>query len=300
VDGTTEQSERDDTFSEFKERDCQMLLGVDVIREGLDLPIAQCLIDLQPTYQFRVYWQKIGRVKRPHDGQQSAVVIDLAGNLWRHMVHPDQDPPWAEVTNDTTIEDVIAKKAGTKCPKCGSDDIYSIKGVGYKCEECGHTWQTSKPFVCPNCKQGLAPYQKLIGGVCPNCGVKVSVKPIRRIRMKDGDIRTIPADEVIHRKKCKANEAQSIWDACRYKAHYCRKNLDFARFLYHKQTGQWPNGLNNCPDSANSSDWKRRPSDVYPWMGGRKRGNHDPENCQTEGRIGDAEPVGGEPTTGGV
>src|SRR5208283_5006936 len=97
VDGTTEQNERDETFSEFKASECQMILGVDVIREGLDLPVAQCLIDLQPTHQFRVYWQKIGRIKRPHPGQESAVVIDFAGNLWRHMVHPDQDPPWSEV-----------------------------------------------------------------------------------------------------------------------------------------------------------------------------------------------------------
>ena len=38
VDGTTEQDERNATFREFKAEDCQMLLGVDVIREGLDLP----------------------------------------------------------------------------------------------------------------------------------------------------------------------------------------------------------------------------------------------------------------------
>jgi superfamily II DNA/RNA helicase len=51
VDGTTQQDERKDTFSEFEQTSCQMLLGVDVIREGLDLPIAQCLIDLQPTHR---------------------------------------------------------------------------------------------------------------------------------------------------------------------------------------------------------------------------------------------------------
>lgn len=266
VDGTTEQSERTETFSEFKVGDCQMLLGVDVIREGLDLPIAQCLIDLQPTHQFRVYWQKIGRVKRPHDGQESAVVIDLAGNLWRHMVHPDQDPPWSEVTNDITIEEINERKAGVRCPKCGSKNVYSIKGLGYKCEECQHTWTTSKPFVCPSCKQALAPNQKVIGGVCPNCGAKVTSKPIRRIRMKDGAIRTIPADEIKRRKKCRANKEQSVWDKWRCIANNSGRTLDFARVMYHKEIGEWPSGLKNCPDSAHSGDWKRKPSDVYPWM----------------------------------
>lgn len=267
VDGTTEQSERNETFSEFKEGDCQMLLGVDVIREGLDLPVAQCLIDLQPTHQFRVYWQKLGRVKRPHPGQESAVVIDLAGNLWRHMVHPDQDPPWDEVTSDITIEEINERKAGIRCPKCGSKDIYSVKGFGYKCEACQHEWDTKKPFVCPSCRQGLAPYQKVINGICPNCGAKVSVKPIRRIRMADGSIRTVPADEIKRRKKSKANKEQTIWDGCRYVAENCGRTLDFARVLYRKKTGDWPpKGLKNCPESATSGDWKRLPSAVYPWM----------------------------------
>ena len=272
VDGTTKQDDRDDTFSEFKASDCQMLLGVDVIREGLDLPIAQCLIDLQPTHQFRVYWQKIGRVKRPHDGQDTAVVIDLAGNLWRHLVHPDQDPPWEELTNDNTIEEINEKKAGVRCPECGSKEIYSIKGEGYKCEDCGHTWQTKKPWVCPSCKQGLSPWQKVTDGKCPNCGVAVGAKPVRRIRMEDGSIREVPVDEIKRRKKCKSNKEQSVWDGCRFTAHYSGKTLDFARWLYKKKTGTWPpNGLKNCPESANSGDWKRKPADVYPWMAKRRK-----------------------------
>lgn len=273
VDGTTEQSERTETFSEFQAGDCQMLLGVDVIREGLDLPIAQCLIDLQPTHQFRVYWQKIGRVKRPHPGQDSAVVIDLAGNLWRHMVHPDQDPPWDEVTNDTTIEDINEGKAGVRCPQCLSKDIYSIKGIGYKCEDCGHTWTTSKPFVCPHCRTGLGPHQKITDGRCPNCNAKVGSKPVRRVRMADGSIRTVPADEIKHRKKCKADARQACWDRWRYIANAKGKTLDFARVMYKRDMGEWPDGktLKNCPESANSGDWKRKPADVYPWMNSAKQ-----------------------------
>ncbi len=280
VDGTTEQDERNDTFSEFKAGDCQMLLGVDVIREGLDLPVAQCLIDLQPTHQFRVYWQKLGRVKRPHPGQESAVVIDLAGNLWRHLVHPDQDPPWSEVTTDTTIEEINDRKAGVRCPNCGSKDIYSIKGIGYKCEDCGHTWNTSKPFVCPICKQALGPNQKVVGGVCPNCGAKVGSKPVRKIRLADGDVRTVPADEIKHRKKCKADARQACWDKWRYIAHAKKKTLDFARVMFHKEMGDWPSGLNNCPETANSGDWKRSPAAVFPWMNKQHQPQGEPEQCQ--------------------
>jgi DNA-directed RNA polymerase subunit RPC12/RpoP len=278
VDGTTPQDERDDNFSQFEAADCQMLLGVDVVREGLDLPIAQCLIDLQPTHQFRVYWQKLGRVKRPHPGQESAVVIDMAGNYWRHLVHPDMDPPWGEITNGQTIEEINEKKAGVRCPECGSKELYSIEGGRYKCEDCGHEWTTSKPWVCPHCKQALATWQKVIGGVCPNCGERVGVKPIRHIRMADGTLRAVSVDETIKRKKGKANAEQATWDKWRYIANgWNKKNshlpddklkkLEWCGAMYQRDMGAWPKGLKNCPDEA--GDWKRTPAAVYPWMNNR-------------------------------
>jgi len=293
VDGTTGQDERDQTFSEFKERDCQMLLGVDVIREGLDLPIAQCLIDLQPTHQFRVYWQKIGRVKRPHPGQNSAVVIDFAGNLWRHMVHPDQDPPWQEITHDTTIEAVIERKAGLRCPKCGSKYIYSIKGAGYKCEDCKHEWQTRKPWVCPRCSQALAPWQKAIGGVCPNCGEKVATKPIRRIRMADGSLRTVPVDEIKRRKKCRADSELAAWLKWVYVANGWnrkpenaakkKKTLAWCKVMFCRTEGHWPRvGMKYMPE--NRSDWKRTPAAVFPWLAKPYLDKEMRDGCEHEAR----------------
>lgn len=272
VDGTTPQEERLATFTEFTDTDTQMLLGVDVVREGLDLPIAQCLIDLQPTHQFRVYWQKIGRIKRPHAGQETAVVIDFAGNLWRHMLHPDQDPPWDELTNDETIEDVIEKKAGLRCPECGSKDFYGPANGLYKCEDCKHEWATKRPWVCPHCRQALAPYQKCVDGKCPNCGEKIGAKQVKRIRMADGSMRCVSADEIKRRKKSKSNSKQTAWDKWRYIAHHSGKALNFARAMYKKETGAWPNAteLKYCPEK-DSGDWNRKPGDVCPWMK-KKRG----------------------------
>jgi len=275
VDGTTRQEERSDTFSEFLETDCQMLLGVDVVREGLDLPIAQCLIDLQPTHQFRVYWQKLGRVKCPHKGQESAVVIDFAGNLWRHMVHPDQDPPWEDVTTGQTIEEANERKAGTRCPKCGSKDIYGPVDGRYKCEKCKHTWNTAKTWVCPHCKQALAPWQKCVGGKCPNCGAKVGGKTLKRIRFEDGSIRAVPADEVKRRKKKNqdSEEAEWIrwvfiargWNAKPENQGQKKKTLNWCRAMFQRSTDNWPRrGLKYLPDNA--ADLKRAPEAVYPHL----------------------------------
>jgi len=265
IDGGTSQDERDEAFGEFADETTRMLVSVDVLREGFNAPNARVLLMLQPTHQFRVHWQSCGRVKRPHPGQDHAVVIDCAGNLWRHLVHPDQDPPWEEVTNDTTIEAAIEKRAGVRCPKCGSKAIYSIERR-YKCEDCKHEWEQKKPFVCPHCHVGLAPGQKLVGGKCPNCGEKVSARPTKRIKYADGKLREVPASEIKRRKKCKADSQQAEWDRCRYIAHNSGRTLDFARVLFQKKTGHWPSGLKNCPETASSGDWKRKPADVYPWM----------------------------------
>lgn len=278
VDGTTVQSERTDTFSEFKATDCQMLLGVDVIAEGLDLPIAQCLIDLKPTHQFRRYWQTVGRIKRPHDGQESAVVIDFAGNLWRHMVHPDQDPPWEDVTTGQTIEEANEKKAGTRCPKCGSKDIYGPVDGRYKCEACGEVWATKKPFVCQHCKQALAPWQKCVGGKCPNCGEKVGAKAVKRIRFANGEIRAVPADEVIRRKKKHQDSEEQAWlkwvfiargwNAKSENRSKPKKTLNWCMAMFQKDNGHWPRkGIKYLPD--NVADRKRAPEAVYPHL--RKR-----------------------------
>jgi len=279
VDGTTHQDERDDTFSEFKETDCQMLLGVDVVREGLDLPIAQCLIDLQPTHQFRVYWQKLGRIKRPHEGQESAVVIDFAGNLWRHMVHPDQDPPWCEITNDQTIEEINERKAGTRCPKCGSKDIYGPIDGNYKCESCGESWATRKPWVCPMCKEALRPYQKCVGGKCPNCGENVGTKSVRRIRFEDGSIRSVPADEIRRRKKKNQDSEEAAWlkwvfiargwNSKAQNRDKQKKTLNWCKAMFQREQGRWPRkGLKYLPD--NSADMKRAPEAVYPHLRSRR------------------------------
>lgn len=275
VDGETPQEERNDTFSEFKAEDCQMLLGVDVVREGLDLPIAQCLIDLQPTYQFRVYWQKLGRVKRPHEGQESAVVIDLAGNLHRHMVHPDDDPPWDQLTNGQTIEEANERRAGVRCPKCGSKDIYGPVDGKYKCEECSEVWATKRPFVCPQCRQALAPWQKCVGGKCPNCGAKVGAKAVKRIRFENGRIRAFAADEVRKRKKKNQDSEEQAWlkwvfiargwNAKPQNRNKQVKTLNWCLAMFKQENGHWPRkGLKYLPDDK--ADMKRSPEAVYPHL----------------------------------
>jgi DNA-directed RNA polymerase subunit RPC12/RpoP len=196
------------------------------------------------------------------------------------MVHPDQDPPWEDVTTDRTIEECVERKAGTRCPKCGSKDIFSVKGFGYKCEDCGHEWNAKKPWVCPLCKATLGPHQRVIGGVCPNCHAKVGTKPVRRIRMADGSMRTVPAVEIKRRKKSKSDSEQAAWLKWVFVAHRWnlknpnakkKKNLAWCRAMFNKEQGHYPRtGMKYMPDSVVSGEWQRTPANAFPWLDKRK------------------------------
>ena len=110
-------------------------------------------------------------------------------------------------------------------------------------------------------------------GKCPNCGAQVSSKPVRQIRMKDGQMRTVPADEVKRRKKKNTDSEQSMWAGLVFMAHNYNKkqarlgkknrmSLDNARGMYRKKTGREPR-----PDMwlvpKDPKDWKRQPGMVF-------------------------------------
>ena len=279
VDGATTGNQRKLTFANFQTLCCRMIIGVDVIREGLDLTAAQCLIDLQVNYQFRAYWQKIGRVKRLHPGQDEAVVIDVVGNLDRHLVHPDHDPPWSALAKgDTvTIEQAIKQEKGVLCPKCGSGTYYGpIEGL-YKCVDCEESWAATKPWTCPHCSEAMAHWQKRIDGKCPNCGEVVTVRPTKRIRFGNGTVKAVPADEVRKRKKKKLDDKQAAWTKCLYVARNWnakpqnagkrKKTINFCRWMFQKDMGYWPNADTGVtPYPKDEADLKRRPEVVFPWL----------------------------------
>lgn len=267
IEGATKRGDRKATLTSFEDTDARILLAVDVLREGFDCPVAQCGIDLQPNFQFRSWWQKLGRVRRPHGDQEKAIWLDFAGNLWRHGIHPDENPPWDQIVDDKTTAEVLDERAGRKCKVCGSKAIK--KG---RCQDCGADCTNGKkPWQCPECRYSLSPWERLSDGKCPNCGHKIG-RQVRRIRMADGQMREVSADECRYKAKSKATDAQKAWDSARYRAFHSKRPLSFARWLYHEETGNWPDSraLKHCPDRS-SGDWARQVGEVFPWMKKRER-----------------------------
>lgn len=224
--------DRDAIIRDFADGDLKVLISVDVLREGFDVPKASCAIDLQPNAQLRTYWQKIGRVKRPFGDQQFAVYIDMAGNYWR-FPHPDDDPDWLAVTGETTTQDVIAKRL--------------------------ESGKASKQVMCPKCSA-----VRKGGPRCPECGHEAQERDlVRRIRMGNGKLREVPAQEKRKHEKTEAQRQADKWKSSLFIGLKCGKTLKQCAWLHKSKHGDWPGRELPCVPEMGSASWSLKVDQVY-------------------------------------
>lgn len=201
----TKPAEREMIFGDLREGRCKLILSVGVLREGWDEPCVSCAIDVQPRSQFRDFWQKVGRVKRPFPGIQDAIWIDMAGDVWRHGIHPDEDPEWP-IGSEDTIKTIKQKREGQEpsliiCPKCKAE-----RRGGIKCPECGFQWETS----------------------------------LRWVRMGDGKLQQITAHEIKKEQKSESEKLFAKWQQRLFGA--LKSGISYAQCaeIFRRETGKYP------------------------------------------------------------
>lgn len=94
VDGSTPRTQRKQIFSDFRAGRITVLCACAVVDEGLDVPEATCLQLVRGIRSLRLYRQLIGRVLRPADGKDKAIIIDHGGS-WRYLQAPDAVIDWS-------------------------------------------------------------------------------------------------------------------------------------------------------------------------------------------------------------
>ncbi len=110
-------TDRDSVVAAFAAGTIRVLVTVDVVSEGFDIPAAGCAILLRPTASLGLYLQQVGRVLRPAPGKDAAIILDHVGNVTRHGF-PDDIRQW-------TLEHGARRAGGTQptpsvrtCPAC--------------------------------------------------------------------------------------------------------------------------------------------------------------------------------------
>lgn len=83
VTGETPKKERERILEEFKDGRVKVVANAGVLICGFDYPELDTVVLASPTMSLAQYYQKVGRVIRPHPNKEAAWVIDLCGNIKR-------------------------------------------------------------------------------------------------------------------------------------------------------------------------------------------------------------------------
>lgn len=75
LDGNTPREDREATFARFRAGETRVICNVGVLTTGIDLPIASCIIDAQPTKSRILFVQTIGRGLRTAPGRSIAASL---------------------------------------------------------------------------------------------------------------------------------------------------------------------------------------------------------------------------------
>jgi superfamily II DNA or RNA helicase len=169
--GCTDTIRRDATVASFASGALQVLVTVDVVSEGFDIPAAGCAILLRPTASLGLFLQQVGRVLRPAEGKTSAIVLDHVGNVHRHGF-PDDPREW-------TLEDGIRRGRGS------SQAAPSVR-------------------TCAQCFAAFKP-----APVCPVCGAACAPSP-RELKQVEGELQELKREgirqRITERKKARTFE----------------------------------------------------------------------------------------------
>jgi superfamily II DNA or RNA helicase len=147
-----------------------VLVTVDVVSEGFDIPAASVAILLRPTQSLGLYLQQVGRVLRPAPGKDAAIILDHVGNVTRHGF-PDDIRQWSLEHG--------AKRAS------GSQPAPSVR-------------------TCPACFAAFRPAPQ-----CPVCGANCTPEQRRAMQLVDGELKELKRIDVQLRRR-EQGKAQTL------------------------------------------------------------------------------------------
>jgi DNA repair protein RadD len=163
-------ADRDAVVAAFAAGAIHVLVTVDVVSEGFDIPAASVAILLRPTQSLGLYLQQVGRVLRPAPGKNAAIILDHVGNVTRHGF-PDDIRQWSL--------DHGAKRAS------GSQPSPSVR-------------------TCPSCFAAFRPAPQ-----CPVCGANCVPEPRRAMQQVDGELKELKRIDVQLRRR-EQGKAQTL------------------------------------------------------------------------------------------
>jgi DNA repair protein RadD len=139
VTGETPAAERDQIIASFRRGDIRALANVNVLTTGFNMPEVDLIAMLRPTLSTGLYVQMVGRGTRKAQGKRDCLILDFAGNVYRHGPVDRLNIAREGRTAGVKVETVSAKR----CSDCG--ELVDLRD--YVCPACGHEFPRPKPQV---------------------------------------------------------------------------------------------------------------------------------------------------------
>lgn len=154
LEGNTDASERFKILQQLAQGKIHVVLSVDILIEGTDVPIATTAIMLRKTKSVRIYLQSVGRVLRTHPKKEKAIILDFVGLVEDHG-YPCDHRDWSLAGN-------VKRKA--KVRELEEDEVASVQ-------------------TCPECYRAHEP-----SPACPSCGYSYDGKKEKRVKVVKADL----------------------------------------------------------------------------------------------------------------
>lgn len=116
-------AQREAALSGFERGEIKVLVSVDMFIEGIDLPEVDTVLLARPTMSLRVFLQSVGRGMRVKSDGRELLVLDCAGNVYRHGL-PTWDRKWTLAPREVKAD--LAARRGkhrddfVSCGACGT------------------------------------------------------------------------------------------------------------------------------------------------------------------------------------
>lgn len=136
VDGSMSRNDRAAALTAFKSKAVRILLSVDLISEGFDVPACNCALLLRPTASLALYLQQVGRALRPSD--EDAIILDCCGNAEVHGL-PDSEREWSLEGKTKKKKGLVDAIAVRVCPTC-----FGVHAPAPKCPYCQYLYKVDR------------------------------------------------------------------------------------------------------------------------------------------------------------
>lgn len=137
IDGQTDHATRKRQLKDLADGRIHVLTSCDLISEGVNIPVVSVGIMLRPTQSLGLWMQQAGRCLRPAPGYPHAIILDHAGNSFRHG-HPASDREWS-LAGDNKSKKKKPEIQVRQCPKCYAVHPSQMRS----CPECGFKYVTA-------------------------------------------------------------------------------------------------------------------------------------------------------------